>query len=83
MRASACVSVLPQVLAETATCHMDLAILPSPTWVLAFVVAAEQQDEPIAGRMAEHPGERRLAVQAVVAVPFSFAGTLDGQTTGR
>jgi len=52
------------MLGQAAACHLDLVILSPPAGVLALVVAAEQQDDPVAGRVAEHPEERRLTVCA-------------------
>jgi len=51
------------MLAQASARHLDLVILSPPTGILALVVAAEQQDDPVAGGVAEHPEERRLAVR--------------------
>jgi len=56
--------VPPQILGQAAARYLDLALLSPSTGVLALVVTAKQQDDPVAGGVAEHSDERRLAVRA-------------------
>ena len=43
------------MLGETTACYLDLALLSPPNEVLALIVAAEKQDDPLALGVAEDP----------------------------
>jgi hypothetical protein len=49
---------------EPAPRFADLSLLSLSGRVLAFVVAAEEEDEPLAMGMAEHPDEKLLLTQS-------------------
>jgi hypothetical protein len=50
------------MLGQATARYFDLVILPPARGVLALVVASEQEDDPVARGVAEHPQERRLAI---------------------
>ena len=54
------------MLGQATTRHLDLTILSPAPGVLALVVAAQQQDDPLSGGVAEDPEKRRIAVSARV-----------------